>query len=1575
MDLNSIKSIMSGSNVENIKKKSTSDVAIIGVNAKVGDANDYECFWNMLSQGLDFIRTFPESRRTDANKLNLIEFGRKLGEDIAECAYLNAIDEFDADFFHITATVAELMDPMQRMFLESAWHTFEDAGYTKKILNESKTGVYIGYNGMGSEYGKVMNACEPEKFGVAVSGNVSGMVASRISYHLNLRGPAINIDTACSSSLVAMHIACEQLNSGEIKMALVGGIHLMPTARQVTSQKMGIESSSQRTKTFDSAADGTGSGEGVISILLKPLNQAIRDNDQIYAVIKGSSINQDGASVGITAPNAAAQEEVICQAWRDAGVNPETISYIEAHGTATNLGDPVEINGIKRAFRHYTDKKQFCAIGSVKSNIGHLDSSAGIAGVLKCILMMKYKMLPPTLHFNVPNPSIEFIDSPVYVNDKLEEWIPECGVRRCGVSAFGMSGTNCHMVLEEAPSVEEIGATQQKPGYMLCASAKEKETVVKVMKSYQKFLSNHKDVSLEDFCYTANAGRNHYNCRLGIFFENRDEFLKYDFNNIEENDAELYYYNEYKSEEKNRDESDSYVDEKREKLSIQADKEISDLLATLDGDWKDSVSNLLELYVNGAEVDWDRLYTNQNCKRISIPVYPFKNTKYWFQAPKTNTVYEERATEKIHPLIDRCVLQTYHMKVYEKLLSPETCWELKYHKINGVHVFPGTALIEALNYIIKHDLDIEVFEIQDLIYLVPLACHEHEERLVHIIIKEDSDISISLCSREIDDKEWVCNVEAKIAKDFVKKNESIDIDEVKKRCPKQEKTSNLNKLSIVEINGEQWDNLKNIYCNEDELLLEFQLDPDVNKYLKDYYLYPPLLDPAINGGNFVLNAVHLPYYFKKARFYEQLPTKMYSYLRRREENKNNEDLATFDIVLCATDGRVIGELDEYSIKRVIDPDNYLRNDKIESNMYHEIQWVESDSRSSEKEVLSGQNYKTAVFMYQQGQSVEELLKQLKDTRRNIIKVVIADKSKQLADDKFQIENTEDGFISLVRAIDFNAVDQVIQVYLENGFGVDGIDQLHEKARDILSSAFMLVKTLVTEKIHRSIEMIFLTKNASCVTGKETNINPISQSLIGFTMCIEEEYTNLKTRVIDSDEFTSSSTIVNELDIEQEMFQVAFRNGKRYVPKMVEMNDLKEAQPENVIKENGTYIISGGAGGMGLAFCQHLCDLNMKTHVILLNRTYSQEDVEEAIKRNDTFSSEKLAKIVKMCSDGMDIEVLKADVTDIEKMKSVMRHIKQKYGQINGVVHTAGVPGDGFIFRKDWSEFESVIAPKIYGTWILSHLTKEEPLDFFSMCSSYASVFGSAGQSDYIAANAFLDSFTYYRKMQGLVSTTINWTGWSESGMAFDSQVDEAGLYTEFVNNAEGVKVFMISMESKKPRVLLGKLNYSLISQNESRYTKKVRLPKSIMKNKEKIKDVPENSIDISEIEVLGKQDTELTEVEKNVIYVWAKTLGVNRLNVNDKFFELGADSLLASYLQKEMNKIYPNVMAITDVFTYSTILEMADFIDHKVNSSVKKKLEIVRENKKEEEGQDIEALLTQFMNGAIDRDKLEELLD
>lgn len=432
----------------------TKDIAVIGIGLDMPGAASLKDLAEVIYKGGNQIERFPEKRKSE-----VAWFGEKKGTAFKSGSYLHDISGFDHAYFGITPREAELMHPAQRIFLQTVSKALDDAGYGGNKIRHSDTGVFVGY---GSDrlvdYKELIAEADADAFAGAFTGNLSSVLAGRIAFHFDLNGPAMVMDTACSSSLVAVDAAVGALRRGQCRMAIAGGIKLnVFPAEDAREEGIDIFSKDGVTYAFDSRATGTGLGEGSCALLLKPLTEAEADGDRIYAVIKGTAINHDGRTSGITVPNIRAQEEVLVSAWDDAGINPDELIHIEAHGTGTPLGDPIEVEALTRAFRRYTDRRQFCSLASAKANWGHLDNAAGILSLVKTIVIACEKRIPPALHFEFPNPYIDFCDSPVYVNDLARPVSPERQKRFfLGVSAFGLSGTNCHIVLSPAPEKETV---------------------------------------------------------------------------------------------------------------------------------------------------------------------------------------------------------------------------------------------------------------------------------------------------------------------------------------------------------------------------------------------------------------------------------------------------------------------------------------------------------------------------------------------------------------------------------------------------------------------------------------------------------------------------------------------------------------------------------------------------------------------------------------------------------------------------------------------------------------------------------------------------------------------------------------------------------------------------------------------------------------------------------------------------------------------------------------------------------------------------------------------------------------
>ena len=485
--------------------KSTADIAIIGMAGRFPGAENIEEFWQNLHDGVESIVTFSDEELLDKGLSAAI---------VNDPAYVKAgtilkdFDHFDAPFFGLNAREAEITDPQHRLFLEASWHALEDAGYNPD-RHRGAIGIFAG-TGMNHYLYNLYSqniAADPLSSYQKMIGNDSGFLTTRVSYHLNLKGPSVTVQSACSTSLVAVHMACENLLANKCDMALAGGVGVfLPHGEGYFHHEGMIMSPDGHCRAFDANGQGVVAGSGLGIVVLKRLSDALAEGDTIRAIIKGSAINNDGADkVGYTAPSIHGQAAAIAEALSQGKINPETITYVEAHGTGTPLGDPIEIAALTQVFRKSSKKKGYCAIGSVKTNFGHLDAAAGIAGLIKTVLALQHRKIPPSLNFESPNPKIDFENSPFFVNSQLKDWKSNGTPRRAGVSSFGIGGTNAHVVLEEAPQPKV--STHHKTYNLLLLSAKSESALEESTKNLTKHLKKNKDIKLSDVAYTLQIGR------------------------------------------------------------------------------------------------------------------------------------------------------------------------------------------------------------------------------------------------------------------------------------------------------------------------------------------------------------------------------------------------------------------------------------------------------------------------------------------------------------------------------------------------------------------------------------------------------------------------------------------------------------------------------------------------------------------------------------------------------------------------------------------------------------------------------------------------------------------------------------------------------------------------------------------------------------------------------------------------------------------------------------------------------------------------------------------------------------
>ncbi len=482
-------------------------VAVVGMAVRLPGARNVGEFWSNLRGGVESVTFFSDAELAAAG-VNPALLGNP--KYVKAGAMIEGVEMFDAPFFGINRKEAQLMDPQHRFFLECAWEALENAGYNAEKY-EGRIGVYASESlntyfllNVQSNHDVIESMGSIQ----TILNNDRDFLATRTSFIFDLKGPSVVIQSACSSSLVAIHLACQSLNYGDCDMALTGGVSIrLPQKAGYIYQEGSIYSRDGHCRTFDAKATGTIGGNGVGVVLLKRLADAIRDGDHIHAVIRGSAVNNDGSvKIGYTAPSVDGQAKAIAEALGIAGVEPETINYVEAHGTATPLGDPIEIEALTLAYRHRTDKKNFCAIGSLKTNLGHLDAAAGVGGLIKTVLSIQHREIPPSLHFEQPNPKIDFGNSPFYVNAKLAAWDSTgAAPRRAGVSSFGIGGTNAHVVVEESPPVETTG--QIRPHHLFVLSARSEAALDQLTTNLVGHLRARPDCNPADAAYTLQVGR------------------------------------------------------------------------------------------------------------------------------------------------------------------------------------------------------------------------------------------------------------------------------------------------------------------------------------------------------------------------------------------------------------------------------------------------------------------------------------------------------------------------------------------------------------------------------------------------------------------------------------------------------------------------------------------------------------------------------------------------------------------------------------------------------------------------------------------------------------------------------------------------------------------------------------------------------------------------------------------------------------------------------------------------------------------------------------------------------------
>jgi acyl transferase domain-containing protein len=612
-------------------------IAIIGIGCRLPGASDPESYWQLLRNGVDAITEVPAERWDidafyDPNPKVPGKMSTRWGGFIEQGA-----GDFDANFFGISPREAQRMDPQQRIALEVAWEALENAALAPDKLSGTQTGVFIGIS--HSDYDRLIYQDHSRLSAFNGTGSYHCIAANRISFLLNLCGPSMAVDTACSSSLVAVHLACQSLRLGESSMALAGGVNMnLSPEETIALSKARAMAADGRCKVFDARADGYVRGEGCGIVILKRLADALRDGDSIRALIRGSAVNQDGLSNGLTAPNGNAQQAVIRQALESAGLAPAQISYVEAHGSGTPLGDPIEVKALKAVLLQDRPADRTCWMGSAKTNLGHLEAAAGIAGLIKVVLALQHCEIPPHLHLHQLSPYISLEKTPIRIPVELTPWVTPDARRIAGISGFGFGGTNCHAIVEEAAPREMVRNQADRPLHLLALGAKNEPALLQLAQRYETYLAAHPDADLGDVCFTANTGRLHGDHRMAVIGETvgqvRDCLQSFIGNRDDNNVVRG------KVQSKRRPKVGfSFTSEDHSALElwkqwgVQPDPEGEPSIWVEVGpdksDWPTLLRNLARLYVSGVEIDWAGFDRDYRRYPLVLPTYPFQRQRHW----------------------------------------------------------------------------------------------------------------------------------------------------------------------------------------------------------------------------------------------------------------------------------------------------------------------------------------------------------------------------------------------------------------------------------------------------------------------------------------------------------------------------------------------------------------------------------------------------------------------------------------------------------------------------------------------------------------------------------------------------------------------------------------------------------------------------------------------------------------------------------------------------------------------------------------------------------------------------------
>ncbi|MEA2604979.1 MAG: hypothetical protein QOF89_5971 [Acidobacteriota bacterium] len=1469
-------------------------IAIVGMAGRFPGAKGVEELWRNVAAGREGITFFTAEELlaagVDPAMVENPSYVRAKG-------ILGDVDLFDASFFGLNPREVELMDPQHRLFLECSWEALENAGWDPDRF-PGLVGVYAG---LSMNTYMIMNLLSHMELVASVDtlqaslGNDKDPMTSRVSYKLNLKGPSVTIQSASSTSLVAVHQACQALLQHDCDMALAGGVSIhLPEKSGYLYQEGGTTARDGHCRAFDASATGFVSGHGAGVVVLKRLDDALAQGDTVYAVIKGSACNNDGSlKVSFMAPSVEGQVEVYRQAYENAGVDPRTVSYVECHGTGTALGDPIEIAALSRVFAD-EERRGYCAIGSLKTNIGHLDTAAGVCGLIKTALALHHGAIPPSLHFEAPNPRIDFAGSPFFVNTELRPW-PAAGPRRAGVTSLGMGGTNAHVVLEEAPpALPVIPATGSRPHQLLLLSAKSAAALERATARLADHLRASPDLDLPDVAFTLNLGRKAFQHRRALLasdladatvaLETLDpERLLTTAPEPGDRPVAFLFPGQgaqypgmgrglYDSEPSFRADVDLCCRLLQPHLGLDLRQALFE-----DGD------------VDGAS---GRLQGTQFAQP-ALFVVSWATARLWM---KWGVHPEAMLGHSIGEYVAACLAGVFSLEdalavvaVRGRLMSQMPPGAMLGVPLPEAEVLPllGEELsLAAVNRPAVSVVSGPVEAIEELAARLAgegLACrrlhtsHAFHSRMMEPVLQPFLE-QVKRVRLEPPRLPFLSNVTGT----WIRPEEATDPAYWARQLRQAVRFA---------------DGIALLLAEPHRILLEVGPGNTLSTLARQH--------PAAGMGHAMIATLRHP---KQA---DPDPAVLLQALARFWLAGGEVDWAGF----WAGERRRRLALPSYPFERRrywVDPlpaaavrrPAGRRNDPAE--WFYVPVWKQSRlPLAAEAQPEAGESW--LVFLDPHGLG-EALARRLEAGGRAVVRVAEGDTYSHGPAGFTLAPGRREGYDSLLDALG-RTPTHVLHLWNVTAEPLETDAALDRAFYSLVFLAQALGRQSVTDPT-----AITVVSNGLCdVTGEEP-LEPLKAALLGPVSVIPREYPSLSCRSVDvalggSPERTARQVLA-EIGCPARPATVAFRGNLRWVREheALPLPALAVDTPPR-LRPGGVCLITGGLGGIGLELAEHLAR-EARARLVLVGRSAFPErerwadwlalhDEGDAIRR-------KIERLLAIEELGGEVLALSADVADLAAMREVVAAAERRFGKdggiggIHGVIHAAGVPGGGLLQGKLREAAERILAPKVRGALVLAEIFAGAELDFFVLTSSITVLLPEVGQADYVAANAFLDAFAALRARTGEAAVSINWDAWRETGMAVTTEVPEEWKarrqesLAQGLASREGVEAFRRIAGSGLPQVVVSTVDL------DSRRAENERLA-PLAALEEAASAASAASAHPRPALATAYVPAE-TDLEREIAAVWQEILGVEPVGVHDNFFELGGNSLAGLRLVQRLRE-------------------------------------------------------------------------